>query len=64
MADTRDLVEAEFESIQKALTELTSTKDLSTLNRLELAGIGAFPHNQPVQRHRECHEADAESARH
>jgi hypothetical protein len=45
MADLRERIEAEFENIEKVLSELPASKDLPFLSVLELAGTAALLHS-------------------
>lgn len=45
MADFRERVEAEFENIQKVLSQFPESHSLPDLSDLELAGVAALIHN-------------------
>lgn len=45
MAEVHEQVEAEFENIERTLTEIPEPESLSGLSNLELAGLAALIHN-------------------
>jgi uncharacterized protein YutE (UPF0331/DUF86 family) len=45
MANLRDRVDAELDNIQEVLGRLSSVKNLSSINDLELAGVATLLHN-------------------